>query len=85
MRHAGGVALDRIAGLLADLRELPMLKEKRPGTFYLRSKAFMHFHEDGADVFADVRAAGESTFSRLNVTGMTGQRRLLKIAREACS
>ena len=84
MKHAGDEALDLIAGLLTELRGMPTLKEKRRGVFYLRSKAFVHFHEDGADVFADVRPAGESDFSRLKVTGVTGQRQLLRIARAAC-
>jgi hypothetical protein len=84
MRHAGSEALDRISGLVESLRALPMLKERRPGVFYLRSKAFVHFHEDGVDVFADVRAAGETDFARLKVTGSSGQRQLLRIARDAC-
>jgi len=84
MRHAGTEALNGIAGLLASLRALPALTEKRPGVFYLCSKAFVHFHEDGPDVFADVRKAGEASFSRLKVTTSTGQRELLRIARVAC-
>jgi hypothetical protein len=84
VKHAGSEALDRIPGLLDALRALPVLKEQRPGVFYLRSKAFVHFHEDGADVYADVRPAGEASFSRLKVTGVTGQRQLLRIARKAC-
>jgi hypothetical protein len=84
MRHAGTEALDAIAGLLASLRSVPLLNEKRPGVFYLRSKAFVHFHEDGRDVYADVRKTGEASFSRLKVTTRTGQRQLLRIARDAC-
>jgi hypothetical protein len=84
MKHAGGEALDRISGLLESLRALPLLEEKRPGVFYLRSKAFVHFHEDGTDVFADVRPVRDADFSRLKVTGVTGQRQLLRMAREAC-
>ncbi len=84
MRHAGTEALGGIAGLLASLRAVPLLNEKRPGVFYLRSKAFVHFHEDGPDVYADVRSPGEASFSRLRVTTRTGQRQLLRIARDAC-
>lgn len=31
------------------------MKEKSRGTFYRGSKAFLHFHEDPAGLFADVR------------------------------
>jgi hypothetical protein len=84
MRHAGTEALDGISGLLASLRALPLLKEKRPGVFSLRSKAFVHFHEDGPDVYADVRKAGEPSFTRVRVSTVTGQRQLLRIAHNAC-
>lgn len=57
MRHAGPAALARLAGLLAALRGLPALAERRPGVFYLRGRAFLHFHEDPAGLFADLRAA----------------------------
>ncbi|MEY2435157.1 MAG: hypothetical protein QOC92_4882 [Acidimicrobiaceae bacterium] len=55
MRHATPEALDQLEGLLATLRGLPGLKEKNRGTFYRGSKAFLHFHEDPAGLFADVR------------------------------
>lgn len=84
MKHAGARSLDRISGLLASLRALELLKEKRPGVFYLRSKAFVHFHDDGDDVFADVRALGDTEFARLEVTSTSGQRTLLQIARASC-
>jgi len=84
MKHAGPEALGRVAGLLESLRALQPLKEQRPGVFYLRSRAFVHFHEDSLDVYADVRPVGEADFSRLKVTSATGQRQLLRMAREAC-
>ena len=34
---------------------MPGLVEKRPGIFYRKSKAFLHFHEDSSGVHADVR------------------------------
>jgi hypothetical protein len=83
MKHAGSEALGRISDLLESLRALPALKEKGPGVFYLGSKAFVHFHEDGDDVYADVRPTGAADFSRVKVTGVTGQRQLLRIARQA--
>lgn len=57
MKHAGPEALLALAPLLAELRQRPALREKSPGVFYLKSKAFAHFHEDPAGLFADVRIA----------------------------
>jgi hypothetical protein len=41
--------------LLEKLRSVPGLIEKRPGVFYRRSKAFLHFHEDPSGLYADVQ------------------------------
>lgn len=59
VRHATPAALDELEDLLATLRGLPGLKEKSRGTFYRGSKAFLHFHEDPAGLFADVRPRDE--------------------------
>ena len=67
MKHAGAAALDRLEPLLARLRALPGLKEKARGTFYVKSRAFLHFHEDPAGLFADVRAQGGADFERVRV------------------
>ena len=55
MRHATDKALDGIDGLLAAARSYAELKEKKRGIFYLKSSAFLHFHEDAAGLFADLR------------------------------
>jgi hypothetical protein len=55
MKHAGDEALDQLEGLLVELRTLDGLREKRRGVFYHRSKAQLHFHEDDAGLFADLR------------------------------
>ncbi len=57
VKHAGAEALDRLAPLLAELRTLPGLVEKRRGVFYRKSSAFVHFHEDESGLYADVRLA----------------------------
>jgi hypothetical protein len=75
MRHAGPSTLARIAPLLAELRTRPALREPRPGVFYLKSRAFLHFHDDRSGVFADVRLAEE--FVRLEVTSRSQQSDLL--------
>jgi hypothetical protein len=55
MKHAGAAALDELAGLIAAIRSREGLREPRPGIFYRRGKAWLHFHEDKAGLFADLR------------------------------
>ena len=81
MRHAGPETLGALEPLLAELRALPALKEKNPGTFYRGSRAFLHFHEDPTGFFADVRL--EEEFERLRVTTAVEQKRLLRSVRAA--
>src|SRR5436309_3397995 len=66
VKHASAEALNALAPLLVQLRLLPELTEKKPGVFYRKSRAFLHFHEDPAGLFADVRLAAE--FERFEVT-----------------
>lgn len=65
MRHARPEALDVLEPLLARVRALPGLTEKARGVFYRKSKAFLHFHEDPAGLFADARLSDE--FERFRV------------------
>jgi hypothetical protein len=60
MKHAGADTLRELEPLLRRLRSIPKLVERKPGTFYLRSSAFLHFHEDPAGVFADIKLNGAS-------------------------
>jgi hypothetical protein len=55
MKHAGTDSLRQLSGLLAQIRRRPGLKEKNLGVFYRQSKAFLHFHQDPAGLFADLR------------------------------
>ena len=55
MKHATPVALDALEPLLADLRGIEGLSERKRGVFYRKSQAALHFHEDPAGFFADVR------------------------------
>jgi hypothetical protein len=59
MKHAGAASLDRLEELLGKLRQIGALKEKSRGVFYWRSKAALHFHEDPAGLFADLRVGDE--------------------------
>jgi hypothetical protein len=82
MRHAGPAALDRLDALCGSLREIDALQERSRGVFYLRSKAFLHFHEDPAGLFADVRIDGPD-FERMEVTSARQQQALLTRVRAA--
>ena len=75
MRHARPDALDRLEDVLAALRAMPALKEKSRGAFYRGGRAFIHFHEHGAALFADMR--GGDDFDRFEVTTPAAQRALL--------
>jgi hypothetical protein len=78
MRHARDADLDRLEDLLAQLRTLPGLTEKKRGVFYRKSRAFLHFHEDPKGMFADISDPDE----RIDVTEAAGQAALMKAARE---
>lgn len=79
MKRARDQDLDRIDGLLAELRALPGLVERKRGIFYRKSKAFVHFHEDPKGLFADL--CGRQGFDRIEVTEPEGQAALLAEAR----
>lgn len=55
MKHARDAALDTIEPLLQELRRIDAMVEKKRGVFYRHSQAFLHFHEDPAGMFVDVR------------------------------
>lgn len=76
MKHATASTLKSLTPVLNALRDLPALQEKRPGIFYLRSNAFLYFHEDAAGLFADAKFHGID-FERLPVNTLEEQAALL--------
>jgi hypothetical protein len=80
LTHATPEALDRLEPLLRRLRKLAPLREKSRGTFYRGSKAFLHFHEDPAGLFADVKLTGPE-FTRRRVSTAAERRALLAAIR----
>ena len=58
MKHAGSEALDALADFIAAVGARG-LKEPRPGIFYRKGKAWLHFHEDPAGLFADLRIGAD--------------------------
>jgi hypothetical protein len=59
MKHANAETLDALEPLLADLRRIEDLVERKRGNFTRKSKAFLHFHDDPAGLFADVREGAD--------------------------
>jgi hypothetical protein len=81
MRHARAQDLDRLEDLLAELRSLPAMVEKTRGVFYLKGRAFLHFHEDPKGLFADIRDAAGGDFERIDIPEAAGRAALLALAR----
>ncbi|HYL60000.1 MAG TPA: hypothetical protein VEU51_14110 [Candidatus Acidoferrales bacterium] len=83
MKHAGPEALDAIEPILREVRKLAGLKEKKRGTFYRGSSAMLHFHEDPAGMFADLKLRGE--FVRFRVSTKAEIAAMLREARREIS
>jgi hypothetical protein len=81
VRHATQEDLDQVEELLGELRQLPQLRERKRGYFSRGSRAFLHFHEDAGDLYADVRL--DSEFQRMRVTSRREQAELLAQVRAA--
>jgi hypothetical protein len=79
MRHARDDDLDQLDALLNRLRGLPGLSERSRGVFYRRSRAYLHFHQDPAGLFADVRTQEAPDFTRHDVTSDEQQAALFDI------
>ena len=77
MAHADEAALQRLLPLLRQLREIKGLREMKPGIFYLKGSAFIHFHDEGGAVIADLKKPGGSGFDRYPVDAPAGQRKLV--------
>ena len=77
MRHARDSDLDRVEELLAQIRTLRGLIEKKRGVFYRKSRSFLHFHQDPKGLFADLSGPDE----RIDVTEPHGQAALMAAVR----
>ena len=76
MKHATAAALDQIDALLQRVRDLETLKERARGVFYRGSTAFLHFHEDPAGMFADLRT--DNGWARYPVNRTSDQASLVR-------
>lgn len=80
MAHADEAALARLLPLLRQLREIKGLREMKPGIFYLKGSAFIHFHDEAGALVADLKKAGGG-FDRYPVDAAPGQRKLVDDAK----
>jgi hypothetical protein len=78
VKHADAGALGDLEALLSDLRAVAGLVERKPGIFYRRSRAFLHFHEDRSGLFADVRLDIDGDFIRMRVSTKAERAQLLR-------
>lgn len=78
MKHAGPDALDQLEPILEEIRRLGGLKEKKRGSFYCRSGGFLHFHEDPAGFFADLKVGDD--YQRFPINSKTQTRTFLRRA-----
>jgi len=83
MKHATSIALDALEPLLAELRAVDGVTERKRGVFYRKSQALLHFHEDPAGFFADLRMP--PGWVRLPVNTAAERRRLLAQVKQAVS
>jgi hypothetical protein len=81
MKHAGEAALDALEPLLREMRLLPALTEKKRGVFYRKRDAFLHFHEDVAGLFADLKVGGD--YRRFRVSTTAERKAFLTAAKKA--
>jgi hypothetical protein len=83
MARASPAALDRIDDVLAAVRAQDGVTEKSRGVFYRRRDAFLHFHEEGAAVLADLKETRGGGFTRFDVTSGVGRRAFLDALKTA--
>jgi DNA-binding transcriptional MocR family regulator len=82
MRHATDSALDRLEGLLGEIRKRhAALRERKRGAFYRGGQGWLHFHEDSAGLFADLKIGGG--FTRFRVSTKAEQGTLLRKLRNS--
>jgi hypothetical protein len=82
---AHGTDLGDLDDVLEGLRRLPELDEVRPGVFYVKRRAFLHFHESTTERRADVRNGkdwGEPIELPLGRVSKTASTRFLREVRK---
>jgi hypothetical protein len=83
MKHAGPRALETLEPLLEELRKIAGLVERKRGIFYRGAAPFVHFREDPAGMFADMKSG--AGFERYAVNTPAEIARGLRTARAHAS
>ena len=83
MKHAGAEALSALGALLDEIRRGEGIVERRPGVFYRKGRAFLHFHEDSSGLHADMRLG--AAWERVRVETRAERKALLSRLGEALS
>ena len=81
MKHARPGALDQLEPILEEIRRLEGVREKKRGSFSCRSVGFLHFHEDPAGFFADLKVGDD--YLRLPINSKAQTRIFLRRAASA--
>ena len=81
MARADEQALKTLAPILRQLREIKGVKEKSPGIFYGRNDVFIHFHDEGGVLHADLKKPGGSGFDRYPLATPAEHRKLVEDAK----
>jgi hypothetical protein len=75
--------LDTIEDVLAALRLLPGVVEKKRGVFYRGRDAFVHFHAEGGVIFVDAKVTPRDGFERFALSNARERPAFLKAVRSA--
>jgi hypothetical protein len=81
MARAEAEALQKLLPVLRQLREIKGVQETKPGIFYARRDAFIHFHDEDGTLFADLKKAGGAGFDRYPLDTPAQQRKLVDDAK----
>ena len=81
MAHAGPDALATLQEVLRQLRGVPQLREKQPGTFHLVGQPFVLFHETDGALYGDLKKGSGTGFDRYPVGTAPEQRKFVDDAK----
>jgi len=79
MLHATEKTLAKHSAFIESIRTIDGMNERRPGVFYRKSKAFLHFHEDPTGLYADLRTDVNEGFVRTRVESGEEQSKFLRM------
>ena len=85
MRHAGAEALDALEPVLREVRRLEDLIERKRSIFYRQSQAFLHFHDDVAGMFADLKTMKGGDYVRFRVSTVAERKTFLTAVKKAAA